>query len=176
MSFDPSYSEIREEIFMAKSPFLSRNDFVKVTVGALGAIMGAIVGIPAIGYLISPALKIQKAEAWIALGPLANYPVGTPTPFSFTRTKVNGWEKTVNTYGGYVLRKSEADTVVFSNVCTHLSCRVTWQPDVQEYVCPCHDGHFDINGLVVKNPPPRPLDQYETKVEDGNLSIHLKEG
>ena len=41
---------------MAKSPHISRNDFVKVTVGALGAIMGVIVGLPGIGYFISPAL------------------------------------------------------------------------------------------------------------------------
>ena len=71
----------------------------------VGTIMGAMVGIPAIGYLISPATKIQKSEAWIPLGPLEKIPVGVPTFFSFTRSKVNGWEKTVNSYGVYAWRK-----------------------------------------------------------------------
>ena len=162
---------------MAKSPHLSRKGFVTATVGVLGTIMGAVVGLPAIGYLISPATKSQESEAWIALGPLENYPIGVPTPFSFTRSKINGWEKTVNSHGVHVLRRSEAesDILVLSNVCTHLSCRVTWEEDAQEYVCPCHDAQFDINGDVSFGPPPRPLDQYETKVEEGNLFIHFVE-
>lgn len=163
---------------MAKSPHLSRNDFVKATIGVLGTIMGAVIGLPAIGFIISPALKTQESEAQVSLGPLDNYPIGVPTPFSFTRAKVNGWERTVNSYGVYVLRKSEAesDVQVYSNVCTHLSCRVSWDEDRQEYLCPCHDAQFGIDGEVLAGPPPRPLDQYETLVEEGNLSIRFVEG
>ncbi|MBN2547516.1 MAG: Rieske (2Fe-2S) protein [Anaerolineales bacterium] len=161
---------------MAKSPHLSRQDFVKFTAGVLGSIMGAIVGLPAIGYLLSPALKTTKLDAWVSLGPLENYPIGVPTPFSFTRSKVNGWEKTVNSYGVFILRKSESEVVVFSNVCTHLSCRVAWKEDIQQYYCPCHDAHFGINGEIISGPQPRPLDRYETRLEGGNLSIRLLEG
>ena len=162
---------------MAKSPHLSRKDFVTATVGVLGAIMGAVVGLPAIGYLISPATTSQESEAWISAGPLENYPVGVPTLFSFTRSKINGWEKTVNSYGVYIIRGSEAETDVLalSNICTHLSCRVTWEEGRQEYACPCHDAQFDIVGNVLAGPPPRPLDPYETKVEEGNLFIHFVE-
>jgi Rieske Fe-S protein len=162
---------------MTDSPHLSRNEFVKFTVGVLGAIMGAVVGLPAVGYLLSPALKTQKTDAWVPVGPLENYPIGVPTPFTFTRTKVNGWEKTVNSYGVYVLRKNESEVLVLSNVCTHLSCRVTWHEDRQQYICPCHDAQFTIDGAVAGGPPPRPLDQYtETKIEEGILSIRLVEG
>lgn len=163
---------------MAKSPHLSRNDFVKFVVGALGSVIGAVVGLPAIGYVISPALKKQESDAWIPLGPPENYPVGLPTLFNFTRTQINGWERTVNSYGVYVLRKSEDtnDVVVLSNICTHLSCRVTWLEEKQEYVCPCHDAQFDREGIVLGGPPPRPLDKFETKIEDGVLSIHFLEG
>lgn len=163
---------------MAKTPHMSRNDFVKVVIGVLGTIMGVVVGFPAIGYLISPALKSQESEADIPLGPVEKYPVGVPTLFTFTRTKVNGWERTVNSYGVYVLRKSEAenDVSILSNICTHLSCRVTWDEQKQEYVCPCHAGFFDINGEVISGPPPRPLDEYAHTIEDGNLILNFKEG
>jgi menaquinol-cytochrome c reductase iron-sulfur subunit len=161
---------------MTESPHLSRNEFVKTVVGIVGTTMAAVIGLPAIGYILSPALKLKSSEAWIPVGKLESYPVGTPTLFSFTRSKVNGWEKTTNSYGVYVYRESETETAAFSNVCTHLSCRVLWHEDVKEYVCPCHDAHFEITGEVASGPPPRPLDTYETKVEEGNLFVHFVEG
>jgi Rieske Fe-S protein len=106
---------------------------------------------------------------------LENFELGKPTLSTFTRSKVNGWEKTVNSYGVFVLRKSQTEVVAFSNVCTHLGCRVNWQANKNQYICPCHDGHFDIDGKVVSGPPPRPLDTYATKVENGLLSIHFQE-
>jgi len=161
---------------MSGSANIDRRDFVKVVLAFLGTIMGAVVGLPAIGYLVSPATRVQQKEAWIPLGPQENYPEGAPTPFSFTRTTVNGWEKTVNSHGAYVVRKGDNELKVYSNMCTHLSCRVSWKDDLQEYVCPCHDGHFDAEGRVTLGPPPKPLYEYETKVEDGDLFIHFVEG
>ena len=155
---------------------VNRRDFVKVVTAFLGTVIGGVLSLPAIGYLISPATKIQKSEAWIPAGNLTNYEIDIPTPFSFTRTKVNGWEKTVNSYGVYVVKENENQARVYSNLCTHLSCRVTWKEDLQEYICPCHDGHFDSQGNVTLGPPPKPLHLYETKIEDGALFIHLMEG
>ena len=65
--------------------------------------------------------------------------------------------------------------MVFSNVCTHLGCRVNWEADKNEYVCPCHDGHFGLDGKVVSGPPPRPLDVYQTKSITAFSSIHFLE-
>ncbi len=159
---------------MSDSPTVSRRDFAKTVTAFLGSVIAATVGIPAIGYLISPALTTTKSDAWIPLGPTANYPEGVPTLFSFTRTKVNGWEKAVNSYSVYVYHKG-SDFKVLSTRCTHLSCRVTWKPDLNLYICPCHDGRFDVDGNVKAGPPPKPLETYETKIEDGKLSIHFLE-
>ena len=161
---------------MAEPNKLDRRDFVKVVLVFLGSIIGACITLPAIGYLLSPALAAQKKEAWIPLGPFENYPVGIPTLFSFTRTTVNGWEKTVSSYGAYVIRYDEVAYDVFSNICTHLSCRVTWKEDISEYICPCHDGRFAIDGHVISGPPPAPMHKYETKVEEGTLYINFVGG
>jgi menaquinol-cytochrome c reductase iron-sulfur subunit len=160
---------------MAESNEINRRDFVKVALASVGSIITVVIGLPAISYLISPATKAQAQDAWIPLGPLDNFPVGTPTLVNFTRTTVNGWEKTANTYGAFVMRYTPDELKVFSNLCTHLSCRVNWKDDQKHYICPCHDGHFDEQGLVVSGPPPRPLDEYEHKVENGILSIHFVE-
>jgi len=155
------------------SPQISRRSFVKGVTVLLSTLMGTAFGLPAIDYLVSPALSVKETEAWIPLGPLKNYPIGMPKPFSFTRSQINGWEKTVLSYGVFVVRQDETQLLVLSNVCTHLACRVSWYPDIQNYVSPCHNGHFDILGNVVSGPPPRPLDEFVTKIEDGNLFIQF---
>jgi Rieske Fe-S protein len=159
---------------------LSRRDFIKVTAGIVGGTIGAAIGLPAVAYLLQPALRSGGKQAWIPIGKLADMEIGKPYAFTFTRIQVNGWERTANSYGGFALRRSESadDILILSNTCTHLACHVNWKEDLQHYVCPCHDGHFAFTGEVLSGPPPRPLDQYnEFQVdENGNLLIHFIEG
>lgn len=161
---------------MPESHEVNRRDFVWIVTAFLGSVIGAVIGLPAIGYLIAPAAQAKKSEAWIPLGPLKNYPEGVPTLFSFVRSKVNGWEKTASSYGVYVIRGPGDQVKAFSNICTHLSCRVTWKDADKEFHCPCHNGIFSMDGKVVSGPPPRPMDTYPVKVENGNLSIHFQGG
>ena len=152
---------------------ISRRDFIKATTAFIGGLIGVGIGLPTIAYLLSPSLRKTEDESAVDLGPLDKYPLGIPTLFEFTRTKVNGWERTGLSYGVFVLRQTENDVRVFSDICTHLACRVSWHSDVQHYISPCHDGHFDITGSNISGPPPRPLDEFVTKIEAGNLYIQL---
>jgi len=164
---------------MAGSYHISRRDFIKLATVTVGGVIGAAVGFPGIVYLVDPALEAGGKDAWIPLGPLENFEIGKPTLVTFVRTKVNGWEKTSNSYGVFVIRKSEEEVLVLSNRCTHLSCRVNWKDDKQAFVCPCHDATFSPEGEVLGGPPPRPLDRYEgeaLKIEEGVVSILFTEG
>lgn len=164
---------------MAGSHHISRRDFIKLATLTAGGAIGAAIGIPSIFYLVDPALEAGGKDAWVPLGPLENFEIGKPTLVTFVRTKVNGWEKTSNSYGVFVLRKSEEEVTVLSNRCTHLSCRVNWNEEKQTYICPCHDATFSLDGEVLGGPPPRPLDRYEgeaLKIEEGVVSIFFTEG
>jgi len=152
---------------------LNRRDFIKAASVIMGGFIGLVTTLPAIGYLISPSLRKSKDSPWIDLGLLEDYPIGVPKLFEFTRTQVNGWERTAMSYGVFVVRQAGENVRVFSNICTHLACRVSWHPDVQHYISPCHDGHFDILGNNISGPPPRPLDEFMTKIEANNLWIQL---
>jgi len=152
---------------------LSRRDVIKGTTAFIGGLIGAAIGLPSIAYLLSPSLRKTEDESVVDLGPLDKYPVGKPTLFEFTRTRVNGWERMGISYGVFVLRQTGKDVRVFSDICTHLACRVSWHPDQQHYISPCHDGHFDVVGNVVSGPPPRPLDEFLTEVKNGNLFVTL---
>ncbi len=156
-----------------ESKDISRRDFIKATTAIIGGFIGALTTLPAIGYLLSPSLRRSEAAEWIDLGALEDYPFGVPKLFEFTRTRENGWERTAMSYGVFVVRQDEQKVRVFSNICTHLACRVSWHPDVRHYISPCHDGHFDIVGRNISGPPPRPLDEFVTRIEEGNLLIQL---
>ncbi|HEY5983646.1 MAG TPA: Rieske 2Fe-2S domain-containing protein [Anaerolineales bacterium] len=152
---------------------LSRRDFIKGSALWIGGLIGAAIGAPILAYLFSPAFSMEAEGARISLGQLDEYPLGQPVFRQFTRTQVNGWERTARTYGVFVLRQEASSVRVLSNICTHLACHVVWKPELQHYVSPCHDGHFDVLGNNVSGPPPRPLDEFRVLVENGKLSIEL---
>ncbi len=158
---------------------ISRRDFIKVTTGIVGGLIGAAIGLPAIAYVLDPAFKPGAKEGWIAVGKAADMQVGKPYPFSFTRVQVNGWERTSTTHGGFVIRHSEnpQDIIILNSRCTHLGCTVNWKEEAQAFVCPCHDAKFSEQGAVLGGPPPRPLDRYTEfrLVDDGVLEIFYKE-
>jgi Rieske Fe-S protein len=158
---------------------VSRRNFIKGVTAVVGGLITTVIGVPAIAYLIDPALRESAKEAWIPVGKLADIPVGVPTSFSFTRVQVNGWERTATSHGGYVVRKSEDpnDLLILNSKCTHLACTVNWSENDQVYLCPCHDAKFGTQGEVLDGPPPRALDRYDEfrVTEDGTLEIFYKE-
>ena len=99
---------------------LSRRKFVTGMLAVLGGTIAAVVGVPAIGYLIAPALKRGETDVWVPLGPVEAIPVDQPTLFTFSRTQRVGWETLATSYGMYVLRSAQDQYLVLSNVCTHL--------------------------------------------------------
>jgi menaquinol-cytochrome c reductase iron-sulfur subunit len=158
----------------ANSEELGRRKFLTGVIGVVGAVVAFIVGLPAIGYLISPGVKRQNEDLWLTLGPVSGLTPGVPTGFPFSRRIKDGWVEASQTGVAYVVTDDGQNFQVFSNVCTHLSCRVNWDEGRNGFFCPCHDGLFGLHGEVVYGPPPRPLDQFETKIENGQISILLE--
>lgn len=157
---------------MEKHEKLSRRDAMKMAVSLIGGLIGTAVGIPAIAYIIGPALK-KDEEDWIRVGSLSTIETGTPTLFKPRATRQNGWIIDEEEVGVFVLTEDGRNYHALSNICTHLGCRVRWIAETEQFFSPCHNGVFDKHGFVVSGPPPRPLDEFETKIEEGNLHIRL---
>ena len=64
--------------------------------------------------------------------------------------------------------------VVFSAVCSHLGCLVSYHKEKQEFVCPCHGGKYDLTGRNIFGPPPAPLTRFPLKIQDGMLFVGVK--
>jgi menaquinol-cytochrome c reductase iron-sulfur subunit len=147
-----------------------RRKFMGVVVGLINGVIGiAIVG-PVIGFIGAPLFRRIKGR-WIPVMPESDIAVGQTTEATFNVTVKDGYRTVDQKYSLY-LRRTENAVVAFDPSCTHLGCRVTFQDNKERYFCPCHGGVFDIDGSVVSGPPPRPLKQYETKIEDGQVWVY----
>lgn len=52
-----------------------------------------------------------------------------------------------------LIRRTAEGLTAFSSVCPHLGCQVHWQADENRFLCPCHRGLFDAEGVAYDGPP-----------------------
>lgn len=72
---------------------------------------------------------------------------------------------------GIVIRTPSGELRAFSAVCTHLGCTVQYRPDLSHIWCACHNGHYDLNGINVAGPPPRPLERYAANLRGDRIVV-----
>jgi menaquinol-cytochrome c reductase iron-sulfur subunit len=150
---------------------LKRRDFLSMATLAIGGFISLVVGIPAVAYIIGPARRTKQEQNWIRLGAVSKVELGTPTLFKTRIERQVGWIENEEEISAYILTEDGRNFVAMSNICSHLGCRVRWIFDQGQFFCPCHNAVFSKQGDVVSGPPPSPLDQYELKVEDGQIYI-----
>ncbi|OGO71196.1 MAG: hypothetical protein A2Z37_07140 [Chloroflexi bacterium RBG_19FT_COMBO_62_14] len=156
---------------MRETKRFDRRQFLGALTWGIGALISAGLGIPAVAYVIGPALQRKEAQDWIRIGSTTKVELGTPTLFKARVTRRAGWIENEEELSAYVRTDNGRDFIAMSNICTHLGCRVRWVSGEQKFFCPCHNGVFDKDGNVLAGPPPRALDRFEIKVEDEQLFI-----
>lgn len=150
---------------------ISRRRFLSLATWSIGGLMGLLMGIPAIAYIVGPALSKDESQSWVRLGSINKVELGTPTLFKAKIKRSAGWIVQEENISVYILTENGRDFIAMSSICTHLGCRVRWVADQEIFLSPCHNGKFDRDGKVISGPPPRPLDRYEVKVENDQLLI-----
>ncbi|MGD2045268.1 MAG: Rieske 2Fe-2S domain-containing protein [Gemmatimonadota bacterium] len=75
---------------------------------------------------------------------------------------------------GLLIRTPSGELRAFSAVCTHLDCTVQYRDDLEQIWCACHNGHYDLNGVNVAGPPPRPLDRYDVNVRGSDIVVSVR--
>lgn len=151
---------------------MGRRTFFARLFWGLAALIGALIGIPIAGSFLSPAVRRQEKPRWIAVGSVKAFgeePRARPILAHHIHPAPEGWVNVTGNMQVWVVRLGEGGYRIFDNHCTHLGCAYHWDDSRNQFICPCHNGVFDIDGNVVGGPPPRPLDYYETKVEGGTL-------
>jgi Rieske Fe-S protein len=156
---------------MSDEKKIKRESFLKIAIVGIGGFIGFSLGIPAIGYIVSPARLKNQSQVWIRVGSTTKVEIGTPTLFKIKIERTTGWIVNEEELSVYVLTEDGRNYIVMSNICTHLGCRIRWIADKGQFFCPCHNGVFNKNGDVVSGPPPKPLNRFEVKVENNEIFV-----
>jgi menaquinol-cytochrome c reductase iron-sulfur subunit len=149
---------------------LTRRSFYVAAIYGVGAAIAAALGVPAAIYLLLPP-KIRQTEQWIEAGDVLSLTPDSPTEVTFRRNRVDGWKVSSEKAAAWVVKHADNSITAFGPQCTHLGCAYHWDEGKSEFICPCHNSFFSIDGKVMAGPAPRPLDRYETKVDGKKLLI-----
>ena len=88
---------------------LSRRSFLSIAIWAIGGLISAALGIPAIAYIIGPALQRSNDQQWIQLGSTAKVELGTPTLFKANIERKTGWIVNQEEISAYALTDNGRD-------------------------------------------------------------------
>jgi len=148
----------------------TRRTFYSALISGLGSTIAAALAVPAGAYLLV-AKGARKTGNFVEAANLSQLQVGKPREVTFERTRVDGWRTLREKVIAWVVRTDEKNVVAYSPQCTHLGCAYHWEAQRNQFVCPCHESLFSIDGKVMGGPAARPLDRYVTRMEDNKLLI-----
>jgi Rieske Fe-S protein len=166
-----------------------RARFLEASTLGLGALIGGIVTLPAVGFMILPAFVGQEYDD-VDLGPLENFPEGQFVTATFIYRKGEGrlGRRTAFVRNNGAVNGTPSFTIISSR-CVHMGCPTQPQGPAGEpqevettsgpvslvaqqpsaFGCPCHGGAYDLEGNRTAGPPVRALDRYEFSIRDGKL-------
>jgi Rieske Fe-S protein len=172
-----------------------RSKFLEFSTLGLGAAIGGLVTVPALGFMIAPAY-VKQGYPTVDLGPLDNFPEGKWFVTTFFQHPDTG---TVSRRTAYIRNNGQLNGkpsfTIISNRCAHLGCPVQPNGPVQSdqeknvkegkgqtisltpmipaggFGCPCHGGQYDPEGNRTAGPPVRSLDRYEFSIVNGHLVL-----
>ena len=150
---------------------MQRRGFLESTLAAFGGgLLAAFAAVPAALQVISPLIrKTTREEEWFSLGPLNQFSEEEhPTQRIIVVEVQDGWQVRSQNQAVFVVMKSNQPTV-FSSVCPHLNCPVTFEHGEDKFHCPCHQSYWDSEGRRLAGPAARGLDPLPSKVEGEEL-------
>jgi menaquinol-cytochrome c reductase iron-sulfur subunit len=148
----------------------TRRHFYIGAIYGIWAAIAAALGFPALVYLFLPP-KIKNRQEWTEVGDLSNLSPGNPVEMAFRQNRTDGWKINSEKSTAWVLKQSDNSVVAYGPQCTHLGCAYHWDDAKHEFLCPCHNSLFAIDGKVISGPAPRPLDRYRVKVQGNKLFV-----
>lgn len=148
----------------------TRRAFYLIALNVLGAIIGLALAVPTLMYLLIPP-RGRKTSDWIDAGDISQLTPGDPEEFSFQKNRIDGWRLLTEKKTAWVVKDASGKITAFGPICTHLGCAYRYDSGGKQFVCPCHNSYFSLEGKVTAGPAPRPLDQYATKVENNRLQL-----
>jgi Rieske Fe-S protein len=149
-------------------PILAPRDYARLRtrrrmmaglVAGLGVLTAGAAGVPLVGFLLPP--KGVRADRDLVRA-------GTKEEIE----ELSARRMTVLGRPVLLVRLEHGRFFALSAVCTHMAtCRLEWEAERRQLVCPCHGGAFDVHGNVVQGPPSIPLASYPVEEIRGEIFV-----
>jgi cytochrome b6-f complex iron-sulfur subunit len=141
---------------------VTRKRFVDWLLGTSAGGFFAAVFYPVIRYIIPPELPESAVNSVTLSFPPSDMPANSGRIFKFGNKP------------GILVETPSGELRAFSAICTHLDCTVQFREDLGHIWCACHNGHYDLNGVNIAGPPPRPLDRYDVNVRGNQIVVSVR--
>jgi menaquinol-cytochrome c reductase iron-sulfur subunit len=168
----PDSNEPAVETVCSPEELSRRRFFGRLSIG-LGALCGAVLAIPAVGFVLAPLFQ-KTPQLWRTVGKIDDFQVGKTVSVTVEDSSPLPWAGVTAKTGAWLRRVSENEFMAFAVNCSHLGCPVRWLKDANLFMCPCHGGVYYADGRVAAGPPPRPQTRYAVRVQNGDVQLQTR--
>jgi menaquinol-cytochrome c reductase iron-sulfur subunit len=159
----------------AEGAATTRRSFLGVLLGFGTVVMGSALSIPLIRFALHPLLTKTTEIGWSDVGKFDEFTSLTaPAKRLIKVEQRDAWRKIVAEKAVYVIPSKNGSLRILSPICPHLGCSIPWNETKQEFICPCHVAVFAMDGTKISGPAPRPMDDLDSKVENGMLKVRYQ--
>ncbi|MBE9168458.1 cytochrome b6-f complex iron-sulfur subunit [Pleurocapsales cyanobacterium LEGE 06147] len=159
-----------EESLSFEAPSMSRRQLLNFITGAVVAATASAAIYPAAKFFIPPSEVSEDGSI------LAKDIKGNLIPASQILAEPPGTRALIAGLAGeptYLTVREDGTLHPWGIVdnCTHLGCTFPWNPNDNQFQCPCHGSRYDPDGRVVRGPAPLPLQLVHINVEGDYIRI-----
>lgn len=162
--------------------FPGRRSFLGLLLGVGTVLVGALLSVPLFRFVLFPVFKSTTGTNWATIGPLSKFAgITGPKEELIDVRQRDGWREIDTKKSMFVIpwKNTNGDVRVLSAICPHMGCLVHWDPQTNQFDCPCHGSRFAADGSLVRGPALRGLDPLPHKIVESKLRVlfeYFREG
>ncbi|MDA2926488.1 Rieske (2Fe-2S) protein [Acidobacteria bacterium AH-259-G07] len=155
-----------------------RGFFRKLACGLIGAGLILVPFGAGVIFFLDALRRGSRERGFVRVAWVDSLPVGIPRSFTITGTRTDAWNTDANVpIGAVYLLRHEQEVEAFQVICPHAGCFVEYDPNSRQFLCPCHDSSFNLDGSIANpgSPSARGLDKLEVKVQGTDVLVRYQE-
>ena len=160
---------------------IHRRDFYRLGALVLGNAFALALAVPGLKFLFDPLSKQGESGSFRPLARLGQLQVGEPRSFAILAERKDAWVRYPTQPVGSVWLVRQPDdanerVIALASECPHLSCPVTLAAGGKEFLCPCHDSVFQLDGTRKNTVSPRAMDRLDVELstdDDPVISVRF---